>query len=91
MLHKGSRREFHRVLKAQESVKVIKQGQLVKFFGDFGIVLDVEVLKFLRIVNTFKQPKEQVEEVDYKSPYSVIVLASSGDIIKIMDRDIEYI
>ena len=92
MLRKRPGWEFRRILKAQGSVKVVKPGQLVKFFDRYGIVLSVEVLRFLRIISTFKDASDElVEEVDYKSPYSVVVLSSSGDIMKIMDKDIEHV
>ena len=56
-----------------------------------GIVLNVEVLRFLRIISTINKSDEIIEEVDYKSPYSVVVLSSSGDIMKIMDKDVEHV
>ena len=92
MLRKRSGWELRGILKAQGSVKVIKPGQLIKFFDRYGIVLSVEVLRFLRIINDIKTNcDELVEEVDYKSPYSVVVLSSSGDIMKIMDKDVEHV
>ena len=91
MLRKRPGWEFRRILKAQGSVKVIKPGQLVRFFDRYGIVLNVEVLRFLRIISTINKSDEIIEEVDYKSPYSVVILASSGDIIKIMDKDVERV
>ena len=50
MLHKRPGWEFRRILKAQGPVKVIKPGQLVKFFDKDNIIVSNKKSKKMKII-----------------------------------------
>ena len=92
MLYPGSGWKFRRISEEKVEVKILKPGQVVKFLETgVGIILKVEVINFLRIINEFKQDKETIEAVDYSAPYAVIIMDSSGNLVKVLDRDVEHI